>query len=203
LFGEQQRTATQRTAYSFSGDFVPNIVATTGLSAGGAVRWLRTQGLDPHGFRSSTDVRLEAASGDSTYGRAAMEVTLSTGLPKSLAAALTLGGGTSVGQVPLQRRWFLGGTQTIRGQSPDTAQSGNAFWMSRLEFGIDRAPYRTMLFGDLGWVGNRSAVGDLIRPMSGVGIGQSMLDGLIRFDIARGFYPKRQTRFAAYLQARF
>lgn len=203
LFGEQQRTAKQRTAYSFSGDFVPNIVATTGASAGAAVRWLRTDGLDPHGFRSSTDVRLEAAGGDSTYGRAAMEVTLSTGLPKSLAAAVTLAGGTSVGQVPFQRRWFLGGTQTIRGQSPDTAQSGNAFWMSRLEFGVDRSPYRIMLFGDLGWTGDRSAVADRVRPMSGAGIGLSMLDGLVRFDVARGFYPQRQTRVAAYLQARF
>jgi hemolysin activation/secretion protein len=124
-------------------------------------------------------------------------------LPKSLAAAMTLAGGTSVGHVPFQRRWFLGGTQTIRGQSPDTLQSGNAFWMSRLEFGVDRSPYRIMLFGDLGWVGNRSEVADLVRPMSGAGIGLSMLDGLVRFDVARGFYPQRQTRVAAYLQARF
>ena len=146
---------------------------------------------------------LEAATGDSTYGRAAADVTFSSVLPKNFAAALTLAGGTSVGQLPPQRRWFLGGTQTIRGESPDTAQSGNAFWMSRLELGRDRSAYRLMLFGDLGWVGDRSTVADLVRPMSSVGVGMSMLDGLIRFDVARGLYPREQTRFAAYLNARY
>ncbi len=75
--------------------------------------------------------------------------------------------------------------------------------MTRLEVGPDLAPYRIMLFGDLGWVGDRSAVTDLVRPMSGVGIGLSAADGLVRIDVARGFYPQRQTRVAAYLQARF
>jgi hemolysin activation/secretion protein len=130
-----------------------------------------------------------------------MEVTLPTGLPKSLA--VTIAGGTSAGHMPVQRHWFLGGTQTIRGQSADTAQSGNAFWMTRLEVGPDPTPYRIMLFGDLGWVGGRSAVADIVRPMSGAGIGVSALDGLVRIDVAREFYPQRQTRVAAYLQARF
>jgi outer membrane protein assembly factor BamA len=67
-----------------------------------------------------------------------MEVTLPTGLPKSLA--VTIAGGTSAGHMPVQRHWFLGGTQTIRGQSADTAQSGNAFWMTRLEVGPDLTP---------------------------------------------------------------
>jgi hypothetical protein len=203
LFGEQQRTAAQRTDYSFSGSFVPNIVATTGPFFGADVHWLGTHGVDPRGFRTLSDVRLEAAAGDSIYGRAAADVTFSTGLPKNLAAALTLAGGASAGHLPPQRRWFLGGTQTIRGENPDTASSGNAFWMSRLEVGRDQSAYRLMVFGDLGWVGDRSRITDLVRPMSSAGVGMSMLDGLVRFDVARGFYPLRQTRFAAYLNARF
>jgi hypothetical protein len=39
--------------------------------------------------------------------------------------------------------------------------------------------------------------------MSGVGIGLSALDGLIRFDVARGLYPRKQTRLSLYLDARF
>ncbi len=31
----------------------------------------------------------------------------------------------------------------------------------------------------------------------------SILDGMIRFDVARGFYPRKQTRLAAYVEARF
>ncbi len=203
LFGEQQRTAVQRTSYSFGAEFTPNIVAATGASFGTGVHWVRASGDDPRGFRTLSDVRVEAAGGDSSYGRAAADVTLSTGLPKNFAAALTLAGGTSAGQLPPQRRWFLGGAQTIRGESPDTAQSGNAFWMSRLELARDRSAYRLIVFGDLGWVGDRSKVSDLVRPMSSAGVGMSMMDGLIRFDVARGFYPREQTRISAYLNARF
>ena len=57
LFGEQQRTAAQRTDYSVGGSFVPNIVAARGPSFGAGVRWLHTQGVDPRGFRTFSDVR--------------------------------------------------------------------------------------------------------------------------------------------------
>jgi hypothetical protein len=203
LFGEQERAAVQRTTYSISGSFVPNIVAATGAYFGSGVRWMHEQGVDPRGFRTLSDVRVEAAAGDSSYGRAAMDVTFSTGLPKSFAAALTLASGASLGHLPPQRRWFLGGTQTIRGEDPDTASSGNAFWMSRLEVGRERSAYRLMAFGDLGWVGDRAKISDLVRPMSSAGVGMSMLDGLVRLDVARGLYPKLETRVAAYVNARF
>ena len=42
-----------------------------------------------------------------------------------------------------------------------------------------------MVFGDIGWVGDRRAYREVGRPMSGVGIGASMLDGLIRADVSR------------------
>ncbi len=143
LFGEEQRTAMQRTNASLGPDFIPNITAVRSPSAGVGVRWVSTTGVNPRGVRTFTDLRVETAYGDSSYGRAAMDVTLSTGLPQNLTGALTVAGGTSVGQLPPQRRWFLGGTPTIRGQSPDTAQSGNAFWMSHAELGRD--------FTDFAW----------------------------------------------------
>jgi hemolysin activation/secretion protein len=178
-------------------------VAATGPFVGASMRWRHDTGLDPHRLRSATDLRLEAATGDSTYGRAAMDVSLSTGLPLSLAAALTLSGGTSVGHLPTQRQWLLGGAYTVRGQSPDTAQSGSAYWLTRAEFGIDRSAYRYMLFGDLGWTGDRRMFREVGRPMSGVGLGLSMMDGLVRIDMARGLYPRTQNRVSAYLNARF
>ena len=107
------------------------------------------------------------------------------------------------GGVPSQRRWYLGGSQTVRGQSPDTAQSGNAFWLTRLEIGTNNPGVRPAVFGDLGWVGDRSQVRDIVRPMSGVGAGVSFLDGLFRFDVARGIYPRKQYRADLYLEAKF
>jgi len=202
-FAERQTAATQRTTYSVVGDFLPNLEATSGTSAGAAVRLLHEHGVASRGFRTFTDLRLEAAGGDSTYGRAAVDVTLSSRLIGRFDGALTLSSGTSVGHLPPQRRWFLGGTETIRGQRADTTYSGNAFWMARAELARVYTGFRTALFGDLGWVGDREQLGEVGRPLTGVGIGWSAFDGLLRFDIARGIYPREQTRFALYLGARF
>src|SRR5206468_8559242 len=111
-------------------DFPANLAARCGTYTGVARRINRDVGLDSRGLRLSTDLRAEAAVGDSAYGRAAIDVTVSHGLG-ALAGALTVSGGSSAGSVPAQRRWYLGGSQTVRGQSPDTAQSGNAFWLTR------------------------------------------------------------------------
>jgi len=203
LFAEQERTARQHTDYTWGASFVPNIGATTGPIAGADVRWLHTTGSDPRGLRTITNLRFEAAAGDSMYGRGALDVTLMRTLVGRLSSALTLSGGSSTGALPAQRRWFLGGTQTIRGQSADTAQSGNAFWMTRAELASEQIGYRLALFSDLGWVGDRSAISNVGRPLSGVGVGFSGFDGLIRLDVARGFYPGKQMRIAFYLGGKF
>jgi hemolysin activation/secretion protein len=128
---------------------------------------------------------------------------MSMGTPFKTAVGVTLSAGSSLGLLPAQRRWYLGGTQTVRGQSPSIAQSGNAFWLTRLELGKDYPGRRSTMFGDLGWVGDRDHPTDVGRPMSGVGVGQSMFDGIIRWDVARGLYPRKQWRFDLYLEARF
>ncbi len=202
-FVDHQRSARQTRTSSLGSAFVANIDASEGAFAGASVRLLRDFGANPFGFRAFTDLRLEAARGDSLHGRAALDVTISKAWTQQFAAALTVAGGSSAGAVPVQRRWFLGGTQTIRGQRPDTAQSGNAFWFSRLELAKPGDGHRVSLFGDIGWAGNRARMGDVGRPMSGVGIGLSGFDGLIRVDLARGVYPRKQTRVNLYLDARF
>lgn len=205
LFAEQERTAAVKTNFAVDGaDFPANLVAQRGGYAGFAAHVDDQIGLDPQGLRVTSSLRFESAigRGDSAYGRAAFDVTTSHGLGR-LAAALTLSAGGSVGQLPPQRKWYLGGSQTIRGQSPDTAQSGNAFWLTRLELGTNDAGARPTLFGDLGWVGDRTKLNQVGRPMSGVGAGVSFLDGLFRFDIARGLYPRRQFRVDLYLESKF
>jgi hypothetical protein len=39
--------------------------------------------------------------------------------------------------------------------------------------------------------------------MSGVGLGASVLDGMIRFDVARGLYPQKAFRIDLSVEARF
>jgi hypothetical protein len=209
LFAEQERNAPRRTTFSLarvmSGrEFEPNIETTTSLYAGGRARIVQSIGEDPQGFRLFNDLRLEAAHGDTgSYGRAALDVTASHGVGNG-AVALTLAGGTSVGVLPLQRNWFLGGTQTVRGLRPGTGV-GDAFWMARAEGGYGFQAVRPVIFGDIGWAGDRREWRNIGTPLAGVGVGVSILDGLVRFDVARGIQPRDQQRFRVetYLEARF
>jgi hypothetical protein len=202
-FAEWQHSAAVETNYAVNGaDFPANLIAERGAFYGVGLRLNDQRGLDPQGLRVFSDLRLEGAKGDSMYGRAALDVTVTHGLGR-LAGALTVAGGSSAGWLPPQRRWYLGGSQTVRGQSPDTAQTGNAFWLTRAELGEASAGVRPAIFADFGWVGDRNRLRDVGRPMSGVGAGVSFLDGLFRFDVARGLYPRKQFRVDLYLESKF
>ncbi len=202
LFAEQERSAAVKNHWSMGAPFISNITAWRGNYAGGALRVRGSHGEDPQGFRVLSDVRLEAAAGDSAYGRGSLELSFSDAAGP-LAGAITLSGGSSAGAVPAQRLWYLGGAHTIRGQQPDMLQRGNAYWFTRAELGLNRYGVQPSLFGDLGWTGDRTKLRDVGRPMSGVGAGLGILDGIIRFDIARGLYPRKQWRADLYLTAHF
>jgi hypothetical protein len=202
-FTEQESSALQTQAHSFGSTFIPNIAATAGRFTGIGARYLHTFGLDPHGWRAFTDLRLEGAKANTLYGRGALDVDLTRELPGALATSVTLAGGSSVGVLPSQRRWFLGGTETIRGQSADTAQSGNAFWMARAELSRGPSVFRMSLLGDIGWAGDRTRLTAVGQPLSDVGIGFAGFDNLVHFDIARGLHPREQTRLLFYLNTRF
>jgi hypothetical protein len=211
VFAEQQRTAELETQFSLAkavGNtrFEPNIEATRGTYVGSALRLAHSYGLDPDGLRVLSDLRLEAAASDATYGRAALDVTLSHGLGRiagtRAAGSVTLGGGSTIGEVPAQRLWYLGGAQTVRGQRAGAA-AGDAYWLARAELGLGIPAARPVLFADWGWAGDRDAFREVGRPLSGVGIGGSFVDGLIRFDVARGIHPEERWSVNLYVEARF
>ena len=207
LFSEQERTAMQKTTFSVArlvhgSAFEPNFEAYRGVFLGGRTRHTSTFGLDPQGFRLFTDFRLESAWADTgAYGRGALDVTASHGIGNG-GAAITLAAGSSVGVMPTQRFWYLGGTQTVRGQRPGL-EVGNAFWLGRAEVAQGVGIVRPVVFADFGWAGDRNSWKKIGLPMSGAGAGISMMDGLIRFDVARGINPERNWRVDTYIEARF
>jgi hemolysin activation/secretion protein len=202
LFAEQQDSASVTQARSLGRKrFEPNILATEGSWAGGALRVARTSGMDPRFTRVFTEARLEAATGETDYGRVSLDLTASRPIGGSVVA-LTLSGGTSFGTLPPQRRWFLGGPHTVRGQIADTSKSGNAYWLVRGDISAGGVS-RLSLFADVGWVRDRTQFGDPGHPLSGVGVGISLFDGLLRLDTARGLYPRDRWRFEMYLGARY
>ena len=207
LFAERQWKADVTTRWSLFGGsndarFIENPVADRATEYGGEVRLHTSAGLDPAGFRLLSDVRAEGAGGDYSYVRGLFDETVSHALGPRLAGAISLSAGYSGGTVPVQRRFYLGGAQTVRGQTALTT-SGDAFWMSRAELGLGSVGARYVVFGDVGWAGDRRDWSAPGRPLTGIGIGASYLDGLIRFDLARGLYPARQWRAGVYLDAKF
>jgi hypothetical protein len=207
LFAEQQLDATVQTEFSIAhpggvkGNLT-NIDAVNGKIVGLAVGHHSSFGLDPHGFRALTDIKLEGAAGTFDYSRGSVQTTLSHGLGRSVDGALTLGGGTSGGHLPIQKQFFLGGVQTVRGQRAGAA-IGGSFWMTSVELGTGSPGFRKIVFGDLGWAGPRTSFSNPGRPLSGAGVGASFMDGLIRIDVAKGIYPEKAIRTNLYVEARF
>jgi hypothetical protein len=206
LFAEQQFDAKVNTEFALAhpGGVSPdltNIDAVNGNVVGLSMLHHSSFGVDPHGFRALTDFKVEGAMGTFDYTRGLLQTTLSHGLGP-LDGALTLGAGTSGGGVPIQRQFFMGGVQSVRGQKAGTAV-GDAFWVSSLEFGTSSTGFRPSIFGDIGWAGSRDNFSHPGRPLSGVGVGASFLDALIRVDLSKGIYPEKAVRANLYVEARF
>jgi hypothetical protein len=178
--------------------FQPNIVSERISVTGASGLYQRAFGNDPMGFRLVTATRAEAGTGTFSFGRLSLEGTLSRPVGR-FATALTGAAGSSVGQVPFQRWWYMGGLRTVRGQVAGR-QAGNAFWLGRAEVGTKFSAVRPVAFFDVGWAGSRDAIGKTL-PQRGAGIGFGFLDGLFRIDIARGLYPTKRWRTDFYLGA--
>ena len=145
------------------------------------------------------------------YGRLMTEGTLSRAIG-SVSLALTGAAGGIAGEAPLQRQFFMGGIQTVRGQyarpsneagGVASGYQGNAFWLGRAELGTSSIGARPVLFYDVGWAGPRDLWNHPGRPLTGAGVGLSFMDGLIRTDLSRGIYPQKRVRFDLYVEARF
>ncbi|HEY4218142.1 MAG TPA: hypothetical protein VGM67_13445 [Gemmatimonadaceae bacterium] len=209
-FAERERSAgvapnTQASLGNVFGDarFEQNIDAEplSVYGAGGDVS--RTFGTNPEGAQLFARMRGEAAatSGETSvnagYARLMLDATLSRNVGP-FATTITAATGSSAGRVPLQRDFFIGGLQTVRGQValPDgDGRVGNSFWLGRVEVGSRSLALEPSVFYDAGWAGPRT---DLMRaghPLSGAGVSLSFLDGLFKFDAAHGIWPERHWRF--------
>ncbi len=179
----------------------PLLAADEGSVGGvaGLVRW--QAGANPAGLIATGSVRGEAAGGDFTYGKASATVALAHPLPGTLAGALEVGAGAAWGDVPIQKEYFLGGPRTVRGFDMDALQ-GTAFWLARGEVANGFAGARLALFADAGWAGPRDTFGTS-GWVASVGAGTSLLDGLVRFDVARAVRGGRGWEVHAYLDGLF
>lgn len=217
LFAERQYNAgatpnTQASLGKWISDarFPDNIAAQQLVAAGFASEFARSFGIDPKGIRLDTKVRLESAATDSDvlgtggYGRFVLDGTASRPFGR-YAIAITGAGGVSGGDVPVQRAFYMGGLHTVRGQfarPSGEGRVGDTFWLGRAELGSSFRAFRPAVFYDVGWAGMRDSL-SAGRPLSGAGVGLSILDGLFRLDVARGIYPEKGWRTDLHIGARF
>jgi hypothetical protein len=195
---------------SWSGDgiFRPNIPGDRVEEVGAELRLSPWWGTDPLLPQVGLDLyghgalwREAGTTDQSDYARGS--ATLRVAVPLAggrWRLGTEIGGGTTWGVSPLQRHWFLGGPSSLRGYGASTV-FGSSFTRARTEVARRFDVATVSVFGDAGWAGRREAF-DTEDILYGVGIGGSVLDGLIRLDLSHGLTgSSRQLRLDLYLDA--
>jgi hypothetical protein len=195
-------------AFDSGWNFRPNVDADDVEEVGAELRVSPWRGGDPFGTQIGLELyghgarwRRTGEASTTDYARARAVARLAAPvIGPAWRLGLEVGGGTTWGDAPLQRQWFVGGASTLRGYPAATA-AGTSFARSRIELARTWDFGTTSIFGDVGWAGARSAF-DWDDVLYGAGIGGSVLDGLIRLDLSHGLRgPARQFRLDLYLDA--
>ncbi|HSG08447.1 MAG TPA: hypothetical protein VLA36_08815 [Longimicrobiales bacterium] len=174
-----------------------NLPADPGVEFGGLATWSPSWGTDPRRARGGLEVAIQGAGGDFEYARASLIARTVLPLPARLSLALEAAGGTSWGSPPLQRMWFVGGANSLRGFAP-AAAVGSSFGRGRAELARGFAFGAIVVFSDLGWAGERDDV-RMADVLASLGLGFSLADGLVRIDAARGVRGGGDLRLEFYL----
>jgi hypothetical protein len=179
----------------------PNMQADEITIAGLSGRLRMQAGVDPDALVTTGTIWGEAGVGDVQYARLAMGATATIPLFWRLGASLEGSAGTTFGDVPTQRLYYVAGPQTVRSFEANQI-TGEAFWLVRTEMAVGYPIFRLVAFGDFGSAGDLSELGSA-DPFVAVGGGISLLDGLLRADLARGVHGEGPLRwqFLLYLDA--
>jgi len=101
---------------------------------------------------------------------------------------VTLRAGVGQGDALPQHTFRLGGPHTVRGYEYGV-RSGREFWSAQLDFAVARSNFwAPVVFIDAG----DTFTSD---PLVGGGVGLSLINGMIRFNLAKGLRPTNGVRF--------
>jgi hypothetical protein len=177
--------------------FRPNIDADEGwehaLRVGVAPSW----GTDPARAQAGLEANGLVSLGDLEHAVASLAGRLVLPLPGDLRLGLLAGGGVATSDVSPQRALAVGGPGTLRGYAPRTLV-GPCQARGRLEVQRAFSFGGLSVFTDAGWAGPCAELTPSAM-MRSAGVGLSLVDGLVRFDLARGFDGPRSTRLDVYL----
>ena len=205
LYAQRERPAEKETelslAHLLDEDhlFAPNALAHEADQLGGAVGLHGQWGEEAVGLRTRADVAVDGAVGTFDYARPSLTLGVGFPLPGPLIGLVEGGAGTSFGHPALQHLWRVGGTGTLRGYAPGV-RVGETFWRGRGEISTEVPVARVGLFSDIAWAGPTEELGEG-RPLLSAGVGVSVLDGLVRLDLARALRSPTGWRLTAYVDA--
>lgn len=212
LYAERQSAVERETHWSLprlagAAGFRPNIRADEADQVGLAARLRLDRGLNPTGPRWGADLDVKAETGSFTFLRPGLTVRGAVPLARrtlgavELAAGTTLAPDSSAAAAPLQSHWFLGGPTSLRGLDGGEIH-GRDYLRGRVEAATAFPAARAVLFSDAGWAGrfDRWTPDDVAVS---AGVGGSVLDGLVRIDLARAIRSVERWRLALYIDALF
>lgn len=188
--------------------FRPNLAADDVEEAGAELRLSPWSGGDPFGTQIGLEVygqgaiwRPVGSTETSNFARASATLRVAGPILRpAWRLGVEFGAGTTWGTAPVQRQWFIGGAHTLRGYAASSAM-GTSFARGRIEVARTWDVGTASLFHDIGWAGSRRGF-DLDQALYSIGVGGSVLDGLIRMDLSHGLRGvQRQFRFDLYLDA--
>lgn len=203
-FGEHQHAVSRETQFTLArawddDPFREVRAANDADQAGLGVTLSRDFGGDRSPARFTLGTGLEGQTGTFGFGRGQLFARLGVRSLGPIALALEGAAGTTMGDVPVQGMWYLGGPTTVRGY-PGALVGGEAFWRARAEIARATPAARLVLFSDAGWVGARDGW-KFDPPLLSAGVGASFLDGLVRFDVSRALRTPTGWRVDLYLDA--
>jgi hypothetical protein len=186
---------------AWDGDFRfrPNAVAAKTELAGATLTFRPWWGSDPFRIQAGLDGMIEGATGGYTFGRARLTGRSAMPLVKKYRIGLEAGAGTAEGDVPTQRLWYIGGANTLRGYD-GSSLVGTSFARARADLARTFGWGGLTIFADAGWAGDRKQydAGDILYS---AGVGSSLLDGLLRADLARQLNRGKKWRLELYVDA--
>jgi len=180
--------------------FRPNIRADEATQFGAMLRFKPWWGTDALRAQGGLEVLLHAEDGDYRHARGRVTLRGAAPLVSGVRLGVEAGVGTSEGDVPRQRLYYLGGASTLRGYEPSTVY-GTSMARGRLELARTASFGNLAVFSDWGWAGDRD--GDITRAQQrlAVGAGVSLLDGLVRLDLGHGLWAPRGWRLDLHVDA--
>jgi hypothetical protein len=202
VFAERQESAVTETDFSIpnvfdsSHRFRQNITANE-VDQFGAELSLRGRWYVSPSVTLGIETTLDGEAGDAEFGRGTATARMYYTRGGPVAAAFTFSAGTSVGSPTVQRLFYLGGPSSLRGYDGGVT-AGTGYWYGRAEVGNSFPAARLIGFTDIGWAGDRDNWGSG-RTLIGVGVGGSVMDGLVRLDLSRAVRAPTGWRLDFYI----